>query len=61
VLSSTTHGQKFCGFLVVAAFLITVIFMSVTPFLLNGPIVGYTIADAVRSASPTTADSNAPL
>ena len=30
--SSTTHGQKFCGFRVVAAFLMTVIFMSLLRF-----------------------------
>ena len=59
--SSTTHGQKFCGFRVVAAFLITVIFMSVTPFLVNGRLLVYAIAAAVRSARLTTADSNAPL
>ncbi len=30
--SSITHGQKFCGFRVVAAFLMTVIFMILLRF-----------------------------
>ena len=35
---SKIHGQKFWGFRVVAAFLMTVIFMSLLLFMVNGPL-----------------------
>jgi hypothetical protein len=54
------HGQKFCGFRVVAAFLMTVIFMSVL-HLVDWPTGRYILAlAAVRCVKLTNADSNAP-
>jgi hypothetical protein len=60
VISSLIHGQNVCGFRVVVAFLIIVIFMSL---LHSGdwPTVVYILAlAAVRCAKLTSADSNAP-
>ena len=55
------HGQKFCGFRVGVAFLMTVIFMSLLQLGEMADWPGYTLtAAAVRCARLTIADSIAP-
>ena len=59
--SSTIHGQKFCGFRVDVAFLMTVIFMILLRFCCLADTAVYEIDAAVRCARLTKADSIAPL
>jgi hypothetical protein len=60
VISSLIHGQKFCGFLVVVAFLMTVIFMSLLHLGCLADRLHILALAAVRCAKLTNADSNAP-